>query len=60
MHRDMQHKLLGLTQVVYVLCSWSVSQQVKILILWVTHHLEVLVNISIAKQCGVSFKVEME
>jgi hypothetical protein len=56
----MQHKLLGLTQAVYVFYSLSVSQQFKILVFWVTHHLEVLVNISISEQYAASvFKVEM-
>jgi len=56
----MHHKVLGLTQAVYVFYSLSVSHQFKILVFWVTHHLEVLVNIGISEQCAASvFKVEM-
>jgi hypothetical protein len=56
----MQHKLLGLTQAVHVFYSLSVSHQFKILVFWVTHHLEVLVNIGISEQCAAAvFKVEM-
>jgi hypothetical protein len=56
----MHHKVLGLTQAVYVFYSLSVSQQFKILVFWVTHHLEVLVNIGISEQCAAFvFKVEM-
>jgi hypothetical protein len=36
---------------VNLLYSWSVSQQFKILIFWVAHHLEVLINIGIAEVC---------
>ena len=40
--------------------SLGVSQQFKILVFCVTHHLEVLVNIGILEQCAASvFKVEM-
>jgi len=56
----MHHKVLGLIQAVYVFYSLSVSQQFKILVFWVTHHLEVLVNTGISEQCAASvFKVEM-
>jgi hypothetical protein len=50
----MQHKLLGLTQASYVFYSLSVSQQFKIQVFWITHHLEVLVNIGISEQCAAS------
>jgi len=40
--------------------SLSVSQQFKILVFWVTRHLEVLVNIGILEQSAASvIKVEM-
>jgi len=56
----MQHKLLGLTQAVYVFYSLSVLQQFNILVFCVTHHLEVLVNNSISARCAASvFEVEM-